>query len=157
MNCCASKNFLLPIFLVLGVGALAAFATPQDGGPARADSKRGAEAQSLEGSMEAMKAAMKRLGREINAKDANAWKTVAGMQAAIHAAKDQEPPSVKAKPEAERAAFLNGYRTMMSQTLAVTCTLEQEILAGKWEEANKTFTEGLRPMEKKGHNEYKND
>jgi hypothetical protein len=39
----------------------------------------------------------------------------------------------------------------------VTCKLEQEILAGKWEEANKTLTEELRPMEKKGHNEYKGD
>ena len=72
-------------------------------------------------------------------------------------AKDQEPPILKTKPEAERAAVLAGYRAMMAQTLAVTCKLEQEILAGKWEEANKTLTDELRPMEKKGHNEYKGD
>jgi soluble cytochrome b562 len=107
--------------------------------------------------MESMKAGMKRLGREIGAKDAAAWKTLSGMQAAILKAKDQEPPILKTKPEAERAAVLAGYRAMMAQTLAVTCKLEQEILAGKWEEANKTLTDELRPMEKKGHNEYKGD
>jgi hypothetical protein len=158
MTCCLSKSLFLPIALLVGLGGLAFVATSaKASGPAPAPAALADGGGPLEEAMESMKAGMKRLGREIGAKDANAWKTISALQAAIHKAKDQEPPIVKTKPEAERAATLAGYRTMMAQTLAVTCKLEQEILAGKWEEANKTLTEELRPMEKKGHNEYKGD
>ena len=162
MTCCLTKSFFLPLTLVVGLGGLAfvaASAKASDPAPAPAASSRWVAdgGGPLEEAMESMKAGMKRLGREIGAKDAAAWKTLNGMQAAILKAKDQEPPIIKTKPEAERAAALAGYRTMMAQTLAATCKLEQEILAGKWEEANKTLTDELRPMEKKGHNEYKGD
>lgn len=161
MNCCLSKSLFLPLTLVVGLGGLAfVAASAKASAPAPAAttaSAASADGGPLEEAMESMKAGMKRLGREIGAKDAAAWKTLNGMQAAILKAKDQEPPIIKTKPEAERAAALAGYRTMMAQTLAATCKLEQEILAGKWEEANKTLTDELRPMEKKGHNEYKGD
>jgi|GEM_PF-2267644 soluble cytochrome b562 len=164
MTCCLSKSLFLPIALVVGLGGLAFVATsakasdPAPSSAPAASSRWVADGGGpLEEAMESMKAGMKRLGREIGAKDAAAWKTLSGMQAAILKAKDQEPPILKTKPEAERAAVLAGYRAMMAQTLAVTCKLEQEILAGKWEEANKTLTDELRPMEKKGHNEYKGD
>lgn len=163
MTCCVSKSLFLPIALVAGLGTLAFVASsatsaaPASTGAPASPVVSTDEGNPLEEAMESMKAGMKRLGREIGAKEANAWKTLCSLQAAIHKAKDQEPPIVKTKPEAERAATLAGYRAMMAQTLAVTCKLEQELLAGKWEEANKTLTEELRPMEKKGHNEYKGD
>ena len=179
--CCTSKSLFLPLALLVGAAALAFGASsfsapkqdpkpppekPQDGGGEKP--KEGGRpwgrgpggpggGPGLEGSMQAMNAAIKALGKELEAKDANAWKSISQFQRGVAGAKLDEPKSIKEMPEGERAAALVTYRTMMADLLQASCKLEHEVLAGKWEDANKTFSEQIRPAKKKGHDKFNPD
>lgn len=177
--CCTSKSLFLPLALLVGAGALAfgansfAAATQDPKPPAekphdgpggekpREGGRPGGRGQGggpgLEGSMQAMNAAVKQLGKELEAKDANAWRSISQFQRGVAGAKLDEPKSIKEMPEGERAAALVTYRTMMADLLQATCKLEHEVLAGKWEDANKTFADQIRPAKKRGHDKFNPD
>ena len=104
--------------------------------------------------MQAMNAAVKALGKELEAKDPNAWKSISQFERGVAGAKLEEPKSIKEMPEGERAAAIVTYRTMMADLLQSACKLEHEVLAGKWEDANKTFSEQIRPAKKRGHDKF---
>ena len=174
--CCSSKSFFLPLALLLGAGALAfgasSFAAqkpdqkpppekPQDGGGDKPHEGGrgwgrgpGGGGPGLEGSMQAMNAAVKSLGKQLEAKDPEAWKSISQFQRGVSGAKLEEPKSIKEMPEADRAAAITTYRTMMADLLQASCKLEHEVLAGKWDDANKTFTEQIRPAKKRGHDKF---
>lgn len=178
--CSMSKSLLLPIALLLGAGALAlgasSFASatqdpkppaekpkdgpqekPREGGrPWGRGPGGGGGGPGLEGSMQAMKAAVKALEKELPAKDPNAWKSISQFQRGVAGGKLEEPPTIKEMPETDRAKAIATYRTMMADLLAESCKLEHEILAGKWDDAGKSF-EALKAMQKPGHDKFKKD
>jgi len=108
----------------------------------------------LKGSMESMNAAIKTLDKELKAKDPNAWKTISQFERGVASAKLEEPPAIKELPEAQRAAALVEFRTMMADLLQSGCKLEHEVLAGKWDDASKTLSESIKPMKKRGHDKF---
>jgi hypothetical protein len=185
--CCQSKSLLLPLVLLLGAAALAfgasSFAAsvqdpkpppekPKDGpgekpkdGPGEKPREGGrgwgrgpgGPGGGLEGSMQSMKAAVKALEKELPAKDANAWKSISQFERGVAGAKLEEPKSIKELPEGQRAAALATYRSMMADLLQSGCKLEHEVLAGKWDDAGKTFNESIKPMKKRGHDKFNPD
>jgi len=173
--CCQSKSLLLPFVLLLGAGALAfgasSFASaasqdpkpptekPKDGEPPKEGQRPwgrgpGGGGPGLKGSMESMNAAIRALDKELKAKDPNAWKTISQFERGVANAKLEEPPAIKEMPEADRAAAVLEYRTMMAALLQAGCKLEHEILAGKWEDASKTLAESIKPAKKRGHDKF---
>lgn len=176
--CCASKSLFLPLVLLLGAGTLAFTASSfaaQDDKPPQEKPKEpppgregrqgrgegrggfgGGPGGGLEGGMEAMKAATKRLDKEIAAKDPNAWKSISQFERGVAGAKLEEPPVIKELAEGERAAALTTYRTMMADLLLESCKLEHEILAGKWDDAGKTYA-ALKAMQDPGHDKFNKD
>jgi len=111
----------------------------------------------LKGSMESMNAALKSLDKELKAKDPNAWKSISQFERGVASAKLEEPKSIKDLPEGERPAALLAYRTMLADLLQAGCKLEHEVLADKWDDANKTFSDTIKPVKKKGHDKFKPD
>jgi hypothetical protein len=175
--CCPSKSLFLPLALLLGAGALALGASsfagasqdpkppvdkPHDGGE-KPDGPRprsrgpGGGAPVLHDEMEGMNAALKALKKELAAKDPNAWRTISQFQRGVASAKLDQPKSIQELPEGERAAAVQVFRTMMADLLQAACKLEHEVLAGKWDEANKTLTDVIKPMKERGHDKFNVD
>jgi hypothetical protein len=177
--CCPSKSLFLPLALLLGAGALAlgasSFSAPkQDPKPPPEKPKdgpggekpreggrgwgRGSEKDtplpSLELAMQTMNGAIKALGKELEAKDPNAWAHVAKFEYGVAAAKLQVPETVSNLPESERAAALATYHGMLAYLLEAGCKLEREVAAGKWDVATKTFNESIKPMKERGHEKF---
>lgn len=112
----------------------------------------------LGGIMEHLRGDMKRLGKEIEAKDAAAaWKSVCSVQQHILDAKQESPESAKSKSDAERPAFVNAFHAKISELLRASCELEAAILANKFDDAAKTHREMFGPMQKAGHKQFRND
>lgn len=179
--CCTSKSFFLPVALLLGAGALAFGASsfvaaaqdpkpptekPKDGGDKPKDGPGGGDRKGwgrgpgggpgLEGSMQSMKAAVKALEKELPAKDPNAWKSISQFERGVAGAKLEDPPMMKDLSDAERPKAQHEYRTMLADLLSASCKVEHEILAGKWEDAAKSF-EAMKAMQKPGHDKFKKD
>lgn len=182
--CCTSKSLLFPLALFLGAGALAftasSFASfaqdpkpnekpheggekPKEGGErqgrggwGRGPGGPGGGGPGLEGGMQAMKAAVKALEKEIPAKDPNAWKSISQFERGVASAKLEDPHTIKELPEADRAKATTEYRTMMADLLSASCKVEHDILAGKWDDANKDL-EAMKALQKPGHDKFKKD
>ncbi|MBK7643812.1 MAG: hypothetical protein IPJ19_12330 [Planctomycetes bacterium] len=173
----------MPLALLVGAGALAfgasSFASAQDpkpptekpkdgpgGEPPREGGRQGRGwgrgpggpgGPGLEGSMQAMKAASKALEKELPAKDPNAWKSISQFERGVAGAKLEEPKLIKEMPEGERAKAEREYHTRLADLLQASCKMEHEILAGKWDDATKTWNETIKPMQKPGHDKFKED
>ena len=114
------------------------------------------QAGGLEGAMKGIKNSMKRLGKELDKKDpATSWKIVCDIEQNVISAKLGMPEKLETIPEADRPAFLAGFRTKLSEMLKGTCDLEAAVLANKFDDATKIYNDILRPMEKAGHSKYK--
>src|SRR5258708_7173730 len=102
----------------------------------------------LGGIMQHLRGDMKRLGKEIEAKDAAAaWKSVCSVQQHILDAKQESPDSAKAKSDAERPAFVGAFHAKLSELLKASCELEAAVLANQFDDAEKTYRKMLGPMQ----------
>ena len=108
--------------------------------------------------MEGLRSNAKAVGKALEAKDADgAWKAVCGMQAKLLEAKQEEPATAAGKSAAEKPAFLNAFRTKISEALKKTCDLEAAVLAGKNDDAMGILREITGPMQKAGHQAFRKD
>ncbi len=70
------------------------------------------------------------------------------------AAKTMTPPKIRIIPEADKAAFVAGYRKQMMVLLKSAADLEISLIDGDLEKAKK-LTEEMDAMQKTGHDAYK--
>jgi hypothetical protein len=138
LRCFAAFALLLPAAL-----PLAAPTAPADG--------------ALHESMEELKSAMRKVGRAVEQRDAEAaLPHIERMQVHVVGGKGIAP-HVEHVPAAERAAFMTGYRLMMIDLLRATCDLEAALLRGDHDEAARLFRDVLKPMEDAGHEKYRHE
>lgn len=137
---------------VLAFAAVAAFATASISTPRLQD--HGA----LEEIMENLRSDLKSVGKGIEAKDQDAaWKSICSFQEHLLAAKQVTPPKASSVPEAERAAFVSGFRTKITELLKASCDAEKAVLAGQFDDADKVVKEVIWPMQKPAHKEFRDD
>src|SRR5262249_39810518 len=106
--------------------------------------------------MDGIKGGMRKLSKLIDAKDqAGAWKCVCEVQQHILEAKQESPEMTASKPEAERPAFVNAFHTQVSGLLKGSCGLRAVVLAAKWDDAMKQAKEMTGPMQKAGHEKFR--
>jgi len=118
-----------------------------------ADDKKETE---LETTMGKMNGAFRKLRRQVldASKNAESLELVASMRAASVKSTELIPALAADKPEAERAAFVAGYKKQMQEFMAALAPLEAALKANNNAEAEKLVA-GLGAMQKKGHKEYK--
>jgi hypothetical protein len=150
---------LIPTLAFLAAGVLlATSAAPVIRAAAAQGKEHEEEDTKLAGIMQHLRSDMKRLGKELEAKDqAAAWKSVCSVQQHILDAKQESPESAKSKSDAERPAFVNAFHAKISELLKASCDLEAAVLASKFDDAEKTFKEMLGPMQKAGHKQFRSD
>lgn len=83
-------------------------------------------------------------------------RVVSNMQAATIVAKGETPHTAEEQPEDGREAFIADYRRTMLTLLEHLISLERAMLDGDMEAAETIFKESVRPMEKQGHQRFKN-
>jgi soluble cytochrome b562 len=115
------------------------------------------EEAGLEGAMQALNGAMKRMGKAIEKPDLEAVaKTAVEMQKAVLAAKVEKPEKTAEQADDKaKAAFVLGFRKQMITLERALLDLETAALDGKADEAKKIFAETVAPMKKEGHGKYK--
>lgn len=156
MHATRTARFLLPVTLLAGGLLLVASIAPRT----RAAVAQGHEDEDtkLAGIMQGIRAEMKRLGKELETKDqAASWKSICAIQQHILEAKQESPDTAKAKSDAERPAYVNAFRTKVSQLLKASCDVEVAVLANKFDDAGKVYQEMFGPMQKAGHKQFRND
>lgn len=143
------RRIVLPVVLALVAGT--AFATSFG-------SVQEQETRHLEEIMEDLRSELKAIGKGIDAKDQDAaWKSICSFQKQVLAAKQQIPEKASSVAAAERPAFVNAYRTRISELLKTSCDAEKAVLAGKFDDADKVVKEVIWPMQKPAHKEFRNE
>lgn len=160
-----TPRILLPVTLLAGGLLLAgSFAPMTRAAAAQGHEGKGKERHEeeedtkLAGIMQRIRADMKRLGKELESKDqAASWKTICSVQQHILEAKQESPDTAKAKSDAERPAYVNAFRTKVSELLKASCELEAAVLASKFDDAAKVHQQMFGPMQKNGHKQFRSD
>lgn len=107
-------------------------------------------------SMETLMGNFMPLRRALGAEDAAAaLGHVVAMQGATFAAKGEVPPLAGEQPEADRAAYVRGYRESMIDLMDQLLELERAVLDEDWDTANGILREGLAGIRDAGHQRYK--
>lgn len=150
-------NTLRPSLVVLAVSLAAVAALPlraAEGAPPAGEAHE--KHTPLEEQMEKMGGAMRRLKNAISdpAKTPEALELVAKMKAAAAESRKLTPALAAEKPEAERAAFVAGFRKGIDELAAKFDTIEAALKAGDLAAAKQSF-DTLRDLQKAGHKEYK--
>lgn len=116
------------------------------------------EHSELEEHMELIEGAVKSLRRSLRdpEKREQSLELISQLQAATVTSKALIPRMVESLPEAERAAFLTGYREMMVDFLDHQLDLERALLAGDVEAAKAAF-KPVHDMEDEGHERFTED
>src|ERR1700741_1087710 len=143
------RRIILPVVLALvaGVAVATSLGSLQD-----------PETRHLEEIMEDLRSDLKDAGKGIDAKDQDAaWKSLCSFQSQVLAAKQKVPEKASSVAAAERPAFVNAYRTRLTELLQASCDAEKAVLAGKFDEADKVVKEVIWPMQKPAHKEFRND
>jgi len=136
--------------LALGTAWKTSAAPAQD--PAAEPAGEHQDDSPLHAAMELMNASQRKINRALKSGDGpTALGALAEFQTNVIAAKSQVPPRAAEFSGEEQQKFVAAFRSTLVDLLRVTCDLEQALIAGRLEEAQKVFVEKLRPMEDKGH------
>ncbi len=154
----SQKTMVVALALAALVSAPLAYSAMQ-GPPPRPEGKGGEQHEEggLEGAMQALNGASKRMTKAIEKPDlALVAKTAVDMQKAVIAAKTEMPKKAGEISDAkEKAAFVLAFRKQMIAMERSLLDLETLALDGKGEEAKKLYGEAIAPQKKEGHAKYK--
>jgi len=143
---------VLAVLLGAGYALTPAFATsaPQDAaGVVRP------QHSALSDAMANMSDAKRAIRDALEAGDgAAALAALTGFQTHIVAAKAEAPPRAAKMSAAEKAEFVAGFRSALSNLLRVTCDLELALLEGRLDEATALLREKLGALEDAGHERF---
>ena len=123
----------------------------------RADSPAAAhEETELEGKMDALNGAFRKLRRQVTevARNAESLKLIAEIKAASEESAKLIPAKAADLPEGERAAFVSAYQAKMKEFFAKLDELETALKADQNEQAAK-IVQALGAMQKEGHKQFK--
>lgn len=154
------KSILLgAICAVAGVAALGTItASAQDAGTREAPAERRGGAMNLEGAMKLMERSYKAIARQIDdpGKDELTLRAISNLQSGAAASKAFLPHEVEEKSGDDRTAALAEYRKLLLETLKLAVQFEEELLAGKRDEARSTLQK-IHQMEEDGHKKFRPD
>ncbi len=110
----------------------------------------------LEGKMDSMSQAWKKLKRQAAdaTKNAESLQLVATLRSAAEEAAKLEPAKAADVPVADRAKFVAEYRVGIKKLIAALTQLETALQAGKNDEADKLVAD-IGALQKAGHKEFK--
>ncbi len=127
-------------------------ASAQDRAAPAQDHEESAIAQS----MEKMKGALRRMDRALEGGDtAAALPLVAEFQAAVVTAKSEVPERAGTVEEAERAAFVNDYRSTMVKLLKASCEFEVALIEDRADDAKKILASDMKALQKPSHQRFR--
>ncbi|MDZ4772483.1 MAG: cytochrome b562 [Planctomycetota bacterium] len=152
------KSLFVGLALAALVSAPLAYSAMQ-GPPPRPEGKgeEHHEEGGLEGAMQALNGASKRMNKALEKPDlALVAKTAVDMQKAVLAAKTEMPQKAGEISDAkEKAAFVLAFRKQMIAMQRSLLDLETLALDGKADEAKKLYGEAIAPLKKEGHAKFK--
>lgn len=150
---------MLSLIALVGWAALepVVASSPRTGAPAQEEvTESEVEPDVLMDSMVRVNRAVRRLRRQIaddSKKEAN-LALITTIQEALVVSKRYSPSALEVVPEAERPAFLVGYRKVLIETIRALLDLEMAVLEGDTESAQKHF-DRMRELERAGHLKYR--
>lgn len=149
------KSTLLLCSLIAPCAWLFAESPPPSPAPAAPTAEHEKESE-LEGKMDAMKGAFRKLRKQIAdpAQNASSLELTGKLLAASEASVALIPQRAADIPEADRPKFIEEYQTQMKRLVAEVKKLEAALKAGKNEEGAKILAE-LDSMQKQGHKEFR--
>jgi hypothetical protein len=114
------------------------------------------EETELDGKMDTMRGAFNKLRKQVADPAANpsSLELVSKLKKAAEASLELSPARAADVPEAERAAFVEAYKTKMKAFIAEVDKLEVALKADKNEEASAVVAR-LGAMQKEGHREFR--